>query len=39
MAIKSSSNIEKKDRLISPVEKKIDISDNSLRPKSLSDYV
>jgi Holliday junction DNA helicase RuvB len=39
MAIKSSNNTEKKERLISSKEKKIDVSDNSLRPKSLADYI
>ncbi len=39
MAIKSSNNPEKKERIISSKEKKIDKFDNSLRPKSLSDYI
>jgi hypothetical protein len=39
MAIKSSNNTEKKERLVSSKEKKIDFSDNSLRPKKLSDYI
>ncbi|MEA3387190.1 MAG: hypothetical protein U9Q66_02125 [Patescibacteria group bacterium] len=40
MAIKSSHKEEKEQkRVVSPKEKEVDNNENSLRPKTLADYV